>query len=88
MLPGLAVDLPAEQFVQAVSLVLPGWSLYLPWSQSVQASSVVLPGWSLYLPLAQSVQTLEPLIQYVPAGQHAEEAIEPPPLTHLNILYW
>ena len=41
-----------------------------------------------YVPTAQSVQTLEPLIQYVPAGQHAEEAIEPPPLTPLNILYW
>ena len=44
------------------------------------------PVWAEYLPAEQSVQTLEPLIQYVPAGQHAEEAIEPPPLTLWNIL--
>ena len=54
----------------------------------VQASSDLLPSCSLYFPAAQSVQTLEPSIQYVPAGQHAEEAIEPPPLTYLNILTW
>ena len=82
VLPGLAVDLPAEQFVQ---LVLPGWSLYFPETQLVQAVSLVLPSTTLYFPAAQSVQTLEPLIQYVPAGQHAEEAIEPPPLTPSNI---
>ena len=39
-----------------------------------------------YFPASQSVQTLEPLVQYVPAEQHAEEAIEPPALTLLNIL--
>ena len=57
--------------------MLPSWSLYLPSAQSLQADCAVPPGWSAYFPAAQSVQTLEPPIQYVPAGQHAEEAIEP-----------
>ena len=54
-----------------------------PAAQGLQETG---PSWALYFPAAQSGQTLEPPIQYVPAGQHAEEAIEPPPLTLRNIL--
>ena len=85
VLPVLAVDLPAGQSAQASAAVPPDRLLNLPMAQSVQSASDVLPSWSLYFPAAQSVQTLEPWIQNVPAGQHAEVAIEPPPLTPTNI---
>jgi hypothetical protein len=56
-----------------------------PAPHSVQAVESVSFG-ARYCPAPQSVQTLEPAIQYDPAGQQATAAMEPPRLTRANML--
>jgi hypothetical protein len=79
--PACKLYFPAAQFVQAAVAFPALCTLYFPATQFLQA---VFPSSSLYFPAPQSVQMPELMIQYDPAGQHAETAMEPS-LTESNM---